>query len=87
MSQSNNVEDLLQERERTHGRFELQGARAQMLKAVARDSPDWDRLRPEQKEAIEMILTKVSRIVSGNPFASDHWQDIRGYAELGDRGN
>jgi hypothetical protein len=34
-------------------------------------------------EALEMICTKIARILSGNPNDPDHWKDIAGYAELG----
>lgn len=34
-------------------------------------------------EALEMICTKIARILAGNARESDHWSDIAGYAELG----
>lgn len=40
-------------------------------------------LAPEQIEALEMILAKIARIVSGDPNHADHWDDIAGYALLG----
>jgi len=39
-------------------------------------------LNDVQKEALEMILHKVARIVSGNPNHADHWHDIGGYSKL-----
>jgi hypothetical protein len=40
-------------------------------------------LPPEQIEALEMILAKIARIISGDPNHPDHWDDIAGYALLG----
>jgi len=36
----------------------------------------------DQWEALEMIATKLSRIVNGNPNKIDNWDDIAGYATL-----
>jgi hypothetical protein len=35
-----------------------------------------------QREALDMILHKIARIVNGNPNETDHWHDIAGYATL-----
>lgn len=75
---------LLVEREETHGSFEVQGRFAQWLKRhiheAARDKVN---LAPDQRECLDMICTKISRIVHGNPREIDHWDDIAGYAKLG----
>jgi hypothetical protein len=36
----------------------------------------------DQWEALEMIASKMSRIVNGNPDKVDNWDDIAGYAKL-----
>jgi hypothetical protein len=36
----------------------------------------------DQWEALEMIASKMSRIVNGNPDKVDNWHDIAGYATL-----
>lgn len=36
-----------------------------------------------QMEALDLMATKQSRIVSGDPTFADHWDDIAGYARLG----
>lgn len=35
-----------------------------------------------QREAMEMIVHKIGRIIHGNPHEADHWRDIAGYALL-----
>jgi hypothetical protein len=33
-------------------------------------------------ESLGMIANKIARIVNGDPFYKDSWQDIAGYAQL-----
>jgi uncharacterized protein YdhG (YjbR/CyaY superfamily) len=47
--------------------------------AVARNEVH---LYPDQLQALDMIATKISRIVNGNPNHTDSWTDIAGYATL-----
>ena len=35
-----------------------------------------------QQEALDMIATKMARIVNGDPDKVDNWDDISGYAKL-----
>lgn len=73
---------LTQERGKTHGDWTKQSHLAQALKEIVR--ANWDRaMDASQREAIEMILVKISRISVGNPNEPDHWNDIMGYAKLG----
>lgn len=70
---------VLQDRGRTHGDFNDQASISQQIKGIlSRGRP----LSAAQKEALEMIAVKMSRIVSGNPDEIDHWLDIAGYAKL-----
>lgn len=75
------TQSILQEREKQYGSFIKVAAMSQSLKAVLfADNPT---LQPHQKEAIEMICTKLARICAGNnPNYPDSWVDIAGYAEL-----
>lgn len=45
-------------------------------------SPKWRSLDPDQKEALEMIVHKIGRILNGDPDYADSWHDIAGYAKL-----
>ena len=78
---SNDVRSILSERHSTHGLFTDQGKLAQQLKTLLRSHSkiEMDRY---QVEAMEMICTKLSRIVCGNPHQLDSWLDIAGYAQL-----
>lgn len=76
------VEDILAERQHTHGDFTLQSAFAQQLKDSLRHAAGYGRLSNGAREALEMICVKISRIVCGDCNHKDSWDDIAGYATL-----
>lgn len=39
-------------------------------------------MQDDQKEALEMIASKIARILNGNTNNEDSWRDIAGYATL-----
>jgi hypothetical protein len=71
-----NIDDLIKDREATHGNFDDTATVAQTLKAVMRRGRNWESLPNQSKEALEMIATKVARILN------EHWNDVAGYARL-----
>lgn len=71
---------LLDEREKTHGDYNKTAMISQILKAVVREYSD--DMEPIMMESLDMICTKISRILSGSASEKDHWIDIAGYAEL-----
>lgn len=71
-----------EDRNETHGDPHVQFPIAQLLKSVCRSGRQWEHLDPVLKENIEIICTKLSRIVEGNPFHRDHYDDIAGYAGI-----
>lgn len=81
-----NVEDILAEREKTHGDYEVHASCTQALKRVVfnslRRSGREVRISATQQEALDMICHKIGRIVAGDPNHKDHWDDIAGYATL-----
>src|SRR5258708_10644952 len=81
-SDLNSQRDLLKERGTTHGKWTVQSEGAQRIKAAFEECPNWAGLKPSQKEALQSIATKISRILHGNADERDHWADLSGYAEL-----
>jgi hypothetical protein len=77
---------LLQERAKTHGDYELTAKVAQKIKAMIRNSPSYPDMNERQCESIEMIALKLARVMCGNPHEPDHWKDIAGYALLAVKG-
>lgn len=74
--------ELLQEREKTHGNYGETAQTAQMLKRLIRHAPAYTDMSERQKESLDMIAVKLSRIMCGDPHEPDHWRDIAGYALL-----
>lgn len=80
------IGEVLVQRGRVHGDWREQAACAWQLKRVMRLSRNGadisGALTPMEVEALEAILCKVSRILTGDPRHRDHWVDIAGYATL-----
>lgn len=73
---------LLEEREQTHGSFEDNAIISQSLKRMFRAGPGWNKLTDIERESLDMIALKFSRILSGKSMERQHWEDVRGYAAL-----
>jgi len=76
------TDQILSEREQTHGAFREVAGYAQAIKQLMRTSRNWQRLDVAQAQALEVVADKVARILCGDPSFPDHWQDGAGYFEL-----
>lgn len=76
------TDEILEERGKTHGNFNEQACTSQILKNYIHAHPNWHTLSYARKEALDMILHKIARIMNGDPDHHDHWDDIAGYARL-----
>lgn len=80
---SDEITKTLLARNKTHGDFRTQGDIAQWMKDCVREYPHkWRGMQSYKRDAIDMILSKISRIVAGDSDHEDHWVDIAGYANL-----
>ena len=77
-----NTEEILNEREKTHGDYTAVSELTQELKDAAYIFGK-NTLGASQKTALDMIFLKIARIMCGDPNHADHWDDIAGYAMLG----
>jgi hypothetical protein len=73
---------ILEERGKRHGDFADHARIAQNLKRAVQSEARYATLPDMHREAIDMILHKVARIVAGDPNFHDHWDDIGGYARI-----
>lgn len=73
---------LLEERQLTHGTFEDNAIISQSFKRMFRAGPGWNTLSDIEKESLDMIALKFSRILSGKSMSKQHWEDVVGYAKL-----
>ena len=83
MSGTSTVSETLEARGRAYGDFGRMARMAQRLKDLMRsDADDWLKLNPCERESLEIIATKVARILCGKHNQQDSWHDIQGYAKL-----
>ena len=73
---------LLETREHTHGSFDDNAIISQALKNMFRAGAGWKNLTDIEREALDMICLKFSRILSGRSMSKQHWEDVAGYATL-----
>src|SRR5258708_34547397 len=76
------VKALLTDRHSTHGLFEDNARISQGLKEWMRGSPGWSKLTDVEREAMDMIALKFSRVLSGKSLEKQHWEDVFGYGQL-----
>lgn len=83
-SETRGVADTLAAREKNYGEFIDNASIAQGIKLAMRESPRWMRgaLGYDMMEALDLIATKIGRLLSGDPNHIDGWHDIQGYANL-----
>lgn len=78
------ADQLSPERGRTHGDFRENAKFANRARDLLRSmQPGWDNCSPEQRLALDEIMLKIGRILSGSAAEKEHWDDIEGYAKLG----
>ena len=79
-----NVDAILNERAITYGSFIDVAQIAQEMKDTIRGSLDEQNvsLQADHQEALDMITSKIARIITGNSNHIDSWLDIAGYAKL-----
>lgn len=78
------VDVTLNERGTRYGDFAGHAAISQGIKRVMQSSKNWQKLRDDQKESLEMTAHKIGRILNGDPDYKDSWHDIVGYNKLVD---
>jgi hypothetical protein len=76
---------LLATRQTTHGEFGDNARVSQALKRIFRGEPGWELLTDTERESMDMIALKFSRILSGKSLELQHWEDVVGYAQLAEK--
>ena len=76
---------LLTDRQSTHGDFGDNARVSQSLKRIFRAELGWELLTDTEREAMDMIALKFSRILSGKSLERQHWEDVVGYAKLAEK--
>lgn len=78
------IDAVLNARGSIYGVFLDNAALSQSLKHCMAQTTVWrtDKLAADQREALELMSLKISRILTGDPDYLDNWIDIEGYAKL-----
>jgi hypothetical protein len=76
------IQKVLDERGSRCGEFAKNSMVSQLLKSTLYNVPRNAAFSHYQREALDMIANKLSRIVCGDPNYADSWRDIAGYATL-----
>jgi hypothetical protein len=75
------MEKILEARASRYGDFIDNATIAQAMKMAAIGNV-WGDMDADAREAIDMICTKISRIVTADWRYVDNWRDIEGFAKL-----
>ncbi len=76
------IHTILDDRGAKYGPFESHAEITQKLKATVQSGLGKKVLPADMQEALDMIAHKIGRIVNGDPYHVDSWDDIAGYATL-----
>ncbi len=76
------VDSTLTERGSRYGEFTDVSDTAPAIKDIMKGGKNSGGLSSYQIEALDMIASKIARIVNGDPDYIDNWHDIAGYARL-----
>jgi hypothetical protein len=79
---ADDVSKTIEVRSSNYGLYVDQAAVELQIKRAFENTPNWSVLKPDARCALDMIATKVSRILTGKPELHDSWHDIEGYAKL-----
>lgn len=75
------LQEVITQRRGRYGPLIESGEVAMKLEDYLRSLPGWERLAYDQREALSMVMHKVSRIMCGDPNYDDSWVDIGGYTQ------
>ena len=76
------IEATLRERGERYGVFAEQAAICQSLKHIMALTDNWFYMADDQRECLDAIAGKISRILNGDFNYPDNYHDIAGYATL-----
>ena len=76
------IDTILKERAITHGDYPSKCETIQQLKSIMRTADGFYELSADQAESLDLICTKIGRILYGDPNHIDSWLDIAGYSQL-----
>lgn len=76
-----NIEKILEERQSSHGDYGVQSKVTEAIKDILLEA-GYKQLPWYVRNALDLIATKIGRLVCGDYKHADHYDDIAGYAQL-----
>lgn len=76
------IESILEDRGSRYGDFATQAEVSQAIRNALHNTPNWNALPDYMKEGLDMCVSKLSRILVGDPMYMDNVVDILGYMTL-----
>lgn len=76
------IEEVLNQRQATYGDFTKNAEVSQMMKYFMAQGTNYKQMHVAHREALEMIVHKIARIVNGDSYYIDNWIDLCGYSQL-----
>ena len=76
------IDKILEDRGSRYGDFGVQAQTAQAIRKAFHLSPNWEFLPPYMREGLDLVATKLSRMLCGDPMYMDNVVDILGYITL-----
>lgn len=82
MQRNKEMEKIHQERKNNYGSFKVNAAISQKLKVAIQVTPKYKDLSTTQKEGLDMVCSKLSRLLTGDCNHRDSWIDMIGFLNL-----
>lgn len=76
------IDDLLKDRGSRYGDFGVQSQTAQAIREAFQTGDNWDDLPAYMREGLDLVATKLSRMLCGDFMYMDNVVDIIGYMTL-----
>lgn len=76
------IDKILEDRGSRYGDFAVQAQVSQAIRTALHDTPNWDTLPSYMREGLDMCVSKLSRILVGDPMYMDNVIDLIGYLTL-----
>lgn len=76
------IDRILEDRGSRYGDFGVQAQTAQAIREAFQTGRNWDHLPPYMREGLDLVATKLSRMLCGDPMYLDNVVDIIGYMTL-----
>jgi len=74
------TEEILDQRGERYGEYTNVATTSRTIKEAIVNGSNIEAAGDDMRESMDMIANKLARIVNGDPYYKDSWQDIAGYA-------